>query len=126
MYTLKLGTGTAVVLTDRRIIKELLEKKSATSSNRPPNEVGQIIGEGDHLLLMNNTPTWRILRKLIHQDFIESMCNKEHTKIQHAETVQMLHDMLHDPDSWCNHLKRTTNSIVMSIGGDLRITGLSS
>ncbi|EXJ74267.1 uncharacterized protein A1O5_02563 [Cladophialophora psammophila CBS 110553] len=115
LYTIKLGPGTVAVLTDRRIIKQLLEKKSATSSNRPPNEVGRIIGEGDHVLLMNNTPTWRVMRKVIHQDFTEALCDKEHTKIQQSEMVQLLHDMLETPEDWGNHLKRTTNSIVMSV-----------
>ena len=116
MYTLKLGTATAVVLTDRRIIKQLLEKRSAISSNRPPNEVGQKIGEGDHILLMDNTPTWRLLRKQIHQDLTETLCIKSHSQIQYAETVQMLHDMLQKPEDWTDHLSRFSNSVIMSIG----------
>lgn len=116
MYTLKLGTGTAVVLTDRRLIKQLLDKKASTSSNRPENAVGQMIGEGDHMLLMDNTPTWRLFRKQIHQNLTEALCDKSHSKIQHAETVQMLHDMMEHPESWTNHLKRFSNSVVMSIG----------
>lgn len=115
MYSLKLGTATAVVLTDRRIIKQLLDKKAATSSNRPRNEVGFMIGEGDHMLLMDNTPAWRLYRKQIHQDLTESLCDKNHSKIQHAETVQMLHDMLQAPEDWTNHLKRFSNSVIMSI-----------
>lgn len=121
MYTLKLGTGTAVVLTDRRVIKQLLDKKASTSSNRPENKVGQMIGEGDHMLLMDNTPTWRLFRKQIHQSLTESLCDKSHSKIQHAETVQMLHDMIEHPESWINHLKRFSNSVVMSIGKHLLV-----
>ena len=116
MFSLKLGTTTAVVLTDRRIIKQLLDKKASTSSNRPKNEVSQMIGEGDHMLLMDNTPTWRIYRKQIHQVLTESLCDKTHSKLQHAETVQMLHDMLATPHHWANHLKRFSNSVIMSIG----------
>ncbi|KAG4422324.1 hypothetical protein IFR04_004476, partial [Cadophora malorum] len=71
MFSLKLGTTTAVVLTDRRIIKQLLDKKPSTPSNRPKNEVSHMIGEGDHMLLMDNTPTWRIYRKQIHQVLTE-------------------------------------------------------
>jgi cytochrome P450 len=116
MYTLKLGSGTAVVLTDRRIIKELLDKRSSISSNRPASEVSQgIITGGDHLLVMNNTPTWRAMRKLLHQDFMESRCETEHVKVQHAEAVQMLHDFLLFPEHFMLHPKRFSNSVVMSI-----------
>lgn len=39
LYSLKLGTATAVVITDRRIIKELADKRSAKYSNRPASYV---------------------------------------------------------------------------------------
>jgi cytochrome P450 len=121
MYTLKLGPGTVVVLTDRRIIKQVLDKRSSISSERPTSLVAQqIITEGDHLLWMNNTPAWRLMRKLIHQDLTETLCNREHAKIQQAETVQMLHDMLQAPDQWANHLKRFSNSVILSIGKSSR------
>lgn len=117
MYTLKLGPATAVVLTDRRLVKQLMDKRSAISSNRPTSEVSQSLVTGhDHLLWMDNTSTWRQLRKLIHQDLTEALCEKEHTRIQHAETVQMLYDILNRPDDWTTHLKRFSNSVIMSIG----------
>lgn len=119
MFSLKIGSGNAVVLTDRRIIKQLLEKRSSISSNRPVSMVAQqLITEGDHMLWMDNTPTWRTFRKLLHQDLTETLCNKEHVKLQQAEAVQMLHDMMNDADQWVDHLKRFSNSIIMSIGKD--------
>jgi cytochrome P450 family 619 len=117
LYTLKLGPGTVAVLTDRKIIKQLVDKRSAISSNRPTSLVAQqLITEGDHMLWMNNTPAWRTMRKLIHQDLTESLCNREHSKIQQAEAAQMLYDMMNAPDEWSNHLKRFSNSVIMSIG----------
>lgn len=117
MYCLKLGPATAVVLTDRRIIKQLMDKRSAISSNRPTSEVSQkLVTQYDHLLWMDKTPTWQLLRRLIHQDLTESLCEKEHTEIQHAETVQMLHDILQSPAEWTTHLKRFSNSVIMTIG----------
>lgn len=117
LYTLKLGPGTVAVLTDRRIIKQLMDKRSAVSSNRPTSLVAQqLITEGDHMLWMDNTPAWRLMRKLIHQDLTESLCNREHSKIQQAEVTQMLFDMMQSPDEWSNHLKRFSNSVIMSIG----------
>lgn len=121
MFSLKLGPANVVVLTDRRIIKQVLEKRSAISSNRPVNMVSQrLITEGDHMLWMDNTPVWRLFRKLLHQDLTESLCNSQHVRLQQAEAVQMLHDMIQDPDHWTNHLKRFSNSIIMSIGMEIQ------
>lgn len=127
MFTLKLGPSNVVVLTDRRIIKQVLDKRSAISSNRPVNMVAQqLITEGDHMLWMDNTPAWRLFRKLIHQDLTESLCNRQHVKLQQAESVQLLHDMLVDTDNWANHLKRFSNSIIMSIGMAILFFGISN
>ncbi|EXJ68791.1 uncharacterized protein A1O5_07722 [Cladophialophora psammophila CBS 110553] len=116
MFSLKLGTGTAVVLTDRRIIRELLDKKSSISSNRPVSFVSQnIITGGDHLLVMDYGARWRAFRKLIHQEFMESMCEKNHIKLQNAESVQMLRDFLISPENHMLHPKRFSNSVIMSI-----------
>ncbi|KAK6383733.1 hypothetical protein LTS17_003025 [Exophiala oligosperma] len=116
MYSLKLGPGTAVVLTDRRIIKQIMDKKASASSNRPVSLVSQhLITEGDHMLMMDNTPRWRMMRRLIHQDLTEALCDREHSKIHQAESVQLLYDVLQSPDEWMQHLKRFSNSIIMSI-----------
>ncbi|KAK3673518.1 hypothetical protein LTR78_006752 [Recurvomyces mirabilis] len=116
MYTLKLGSGSVVVLTNRRLVKQLLDKKSATSSHRPVSLVQQeMITEGSHMLWMNNTPKWRLMRKLVHQDLTEVICDREHSRIHQAESIQLLNDMLEFPDEWMRHLKRFSNSIIMSI-----------
>lgn len=116
MFSLKLGPGTAIVLTDRRLVKELLDKKSAISSDRSTSYVLQsLVTQGDYMLTMNYDAQWRNLRKLIHHQFTEAMCEKEHIKLQNAEAVQMLRDFVTDPDSYMLHPKRFSNSIMMSI-----------
>jgi cytochrome P450 family 619 len=101
-----LGPATAVVITDRRIAKQLLDKRSSVSSDRPANEVSQkIITEGDHLLWMNGNAGWRLMRKLIHQDLTETMVDRDHSKVQQAESVQMVYDMMNDNGAqWRRHL----------------------
>ncbi|TKA62575.1 hypothetical protein B0A49_08422 [Cryomyces minteri] len=116
MYSLKLGTGTAVVLTDRRSIKQLVDKKSSIYSNRPPSYVGKgIITSGDHLLIMNYGDLWRSFRKIIHQYVMESMVEKEHTRLVNAEAVQMIRDFCVAPEQHMLHPKRFSNSVIMSL-----------
>lgn len=117
LYSLKLGRGTAVVITDRRIIKELVDKKSAKYSNRPHSYVSHdLMTSGDHLLVMQYGQQWRSFRKLVHQYFMESMVEKNHVEVQNAEAVQMLRDMCVRPDQHMLHPKRYSNSIIMSLG----------
>jgi cytochrome P450 len=115
MYSLKLGPGTMVVLTDRRLIKQLIDKKSSIYSNRPDSYVGNgLITGGDHLLVMDYGNTWRAFRRVIHQYFMESMVVNQHTKLVDAEAVQMCRDFMVKPEGYMEHPKRYSNSIVMS------------
>lgn len=114
IYTLKLGTGTAVVLTSRKLIKDLIDKKSGIYSERPASYVAKLIAGGDHILLMDYGAQWRGVRKLVHQHFMESVVEKEHVIVQEAEARQMLRDYLLNPDDHMLHPKRYSNSITMS------------
>lgn len=117
LYSLKLGTGTAVVITDRRIVKELIDKKSAKYSNRPQSYLADdLITRGHHLLVMQYGQLWRTFRKLVHQHFMESVVEKTHIPVQNAEAVQMLRDFCLRPDQHMLHPKRYSNSITMSLG----------
>ncbi|KAJ6105229.1 hypothetical protein N7523_010039 [Penicillium sp. IBT 18751x] len=115
MFSLKVGSSTIIVLNDRRIIKEVLDKNSATSSNRPQSFVARTITGGDHLLIMDAGSQWRTFRKLLHQEFMASKCDKEHIHTQNAEAIQMLRDFLLFPEKHMLHPKRYSNSIIMCL-----------
>ena len=115
IFSLKLGPGTAVVVTDRHLVKTLLDKKSLLYSERPTSFVSDAITRGDHLLVMKYSERWRQIRKLIHQHFMESMCDRQHITLQNAEAVQLVRDFLVQPEGAMEHMKRFSNSIVMSI-----------
>ena len=66
IYTLKLGTGTAAVITSKRLVKELTDKKSSIYSERPKSYVAKLISGGDHILLMDvRTHLPWLIQKLI-------------------------------------------------------------
>ena len=116
IFSLKRFTNTTLVVSDRKLIKDLLDKKSNIYSNRPASVVANLITQGDHLLIMDYGETWRKLRKLVHQHFMEAMCEKEHVHVQNAEAIQMVRDFLLDPDNHMLHPKRYSNSITNSLG----------
>ncbi|KAF2795103.1 cytochrome P450 [Melanomma pulvis-pyrius CBS 109.77] len=115
IFSLKRFRNTTIVITDWKLIKALVDKKSALYSYRPASKVADLITGGDHILMMQYGETWRTMRKMIHQFFMESRCEKEHWKVQEAEASQMLYDFLTDPDAHMNHPKRFSNSITMSL-----------
>lgn len=105
------------MITDRRLVKEVVDKKSSKYSHRPKSYVAnELITGGDHLLVMQYGNLWRTFRKLIHQHFMESMVEKTHLKVQNAEAVQMLRDFCVKPDQHMLHPRRYSNSITMSLG----------
>ena len=53
IFSLKLGTGTAVVITSKRLVKELVDKKSSIYSERPKSYVAKLISGGDHILCVS-------------------------------------------------------------------------
>lgn len=113
-----MGPATAVVISDRGLVKALIDKKNAIYSDRPTSYVSHdLITRGDHLLVMGYGNKWRNFRKLIHNYFHENRCEKEHIRVQNAEAVQMLRDFCIAPGELMNHPKRFSNSITMSLRG---------
>lgn len=116
IFSLKRFTNTTLVISDRKLLKNLLDKKSNIYSNRPSSLVARLITQGDHILVMNYGHRWRTIRKLVHQYFMESVCEKEHIHVQNAEAVQMVHDFIMEPENHMLHPKRYSNSITNSLG----------
>lgn len=95
IFSLKLANQTMIVLTGAQEVKELLDRRSATTSDRPPLHVAnELITNGHHLLAMNYGPRWRLVRKILHQYLTIRMCEEKHQFIQSAESTQMVRQAL--------------------------------
>ncbi|KAK4054438.1 hypothetical protein OIV83_000932 [Microbotryomycetes sp. JL201] len=116
IFSLKLGSGTMVVLTGQREVKELLDRRSATTSDRPPLHVAnELITNGKHLLAMGYSARWRLVRKILHQYLTIRMCEEKHQAVQSAESIQMISDVLHQPDDYYNRVRRYSTGVILSI-----------
>lgn len=125
IFSLKVGPGTAIVITSPELVKKLFDKKSNIYNHRPPSYVGNgIISGGDHVLLMQYSDQWRTCRKLIHQYFMETMVMQKHLKVVDAEAVQMVRDFMLEPEGHMKHPKRFSNSIIMSLGKNCSLKSL--
>ena len=116
IFSLKRFTNTTLIIFDRKLMKNLLDKKSNIFSNRFASIVAQLITQDDHLLIMNYEKRWQMIRKLVHQHFMKSMCEKQHVHVQHVEATQMMRDFLLNSQNHMSHPKRYSNSIINSLG----------
>ncbi|KAJ8078284.1 hypothetical protein PM082_000490 [Marasmius tenuissimus] len=114
LYSLKLGPATAIVITDPSAIKELMDKRSQSTSDRPPNFIADSVAGGLNMVFARYGDNWRTLRRTAHAILTPQMSAK-HIPIQYAEATQLLFDILRNPDSFYNHIRRYSNSVIMSV-----------
>ncbi|PSN66267.1 cytochrome P450 [Corynespora cassiicola Philippines] len=110
VYSLILGNSVLVVLSSDQAIKDLLDKRSNIYSSRPPLYIGHLLSGGLRMLFMEYGPTWRMIRKTIH-NHLNIKAAKSYIPYQDLENRQMLLDLLERPNRWKDHLRRYTNSL---------------
>jgi hypothetical protein len=67
-FHLRLASTDVVYLSSSRVVSEILEKRSAKTSSRPPLPmVSDIVSGGKRMVMMPYNATWRNIRKLMHQ-----------------------------------------------------------
>ncbi|KAJ7589603.1 cytochrome P450 [Mycena floridula] len=114
IYSLKVGSGTAIVLSSVAAVKELMDKRSASTADRPPNHMVHVITGGLNLGLAQYTEVWRTLRKAAHT-ILTPQAVKRHLPIQKAEATQLMYDLVKDAEKFYTHIRRYSNSVIMSV-----------
>ncbi|KAJ7604491.1 cytochrome P450 [Roridomyces roridus] len=114
IFSLKIGTGTVIVITCPDIANELLEKRSATTADRPSLYAADLVTGGLHIALIRYGDTWRALRRAAHS-ILTPKATARHLPIQIAEATQLLYDMLCTPEYFNKHIKRYSSSVIMSV-----------
>ncbi|QRW04458.1 cytochrome P450 family protein [Ceratobasidium sp. AG-Ba] len=114
IYSLKLGHLTALVITDMEVLKELMEKRSQVTIDRPFMYGVDLVTGGMHMALAKSGDMWRIQRRIVQETLTPRACEK-HLRIQQAESIQLVHDCLHNPKHYSDHMGRYSFSIILSI-----------
>ncbi|KAL4919676.1 cytochrome P450 [Aspergillus aurantiobrunneus] len=97
VFSLKMASGTAVILLDRMAIHELPEKKGSIYSDRPRDHVASIIDSGG-LALWDKNIHWMSQRKVVSSALSPTQVEVKLRRIQEAEPFS-------------DHVKRTIFSI---------------
>ena len=100
-----LGT-TLIVIHDKSIAHDLLEKVSSKTSGRPTMTMAnELCGYGSIVLCQDHTPTFRRCRKLLHQQLGTKVSAAQFQAAQEAEVQRQLVRALDQPGEWMGHFK---------------------
>jgi cytochrome P450 len=69
VYSLKFGPKSVIVLCDRKAVHELVDKKGVLYSDRPHTYVGNLMTQGDHMVISSLDPVTREKRKVLTHNF---------------------------------------------------------
>ncbi|CAE6441605.1 unnamed protein product [Rhizoctonia solani] len=120
LASLKLGSSNIIVIGgDGSLVRELLDKRGSIYSNRPIEPTQEITGGGDDVIFQTNTEKWKAARKQIVRHYPRAS-NPEQVCLQEAESVQLLHDFLHQPEWNIQHSMRYTTSIITCLNYGIR------
>lgn len=115
IYSVMLGNQRMVILNSPRVVKDLIDQRSNNYSSRPEMYVGQtLISGGYRLVLMQYDEGWRLARKMIH-NLLNIKTAVEYIPYQELELRQMLADMIKEPKSYHDHVRRYSTSLVTSM-----------
>ncbi|KAJ7767964.1 cytochrome P450 [Mycena maculata] len=114
VYSLKLGPGTAIVISDAAAVKELMDRRSGTTGDRPSIHLVDIVTGGFNFILARNPGCWRTFRRMAHA-ILTAEASTRHLPIQQAEATQLLHDILVCPESFYTHIRRYSSSVILSV-----------
>ncbi|KAG8703175.1 hypothetical protein FRC11_010928 [Ceratobasidium sp. 423] len=120
LSSFKVGSSNIIVIGgDGSLVRELLDKRGAIYSNRPSEPTKEITGGGDDVLFQTNTEQWKAARRQIVRHYPRAS-DPEQVRLQEAESVQLLHDFLHQPEHNIQHSMRYTTSIVTCLNYGIR------
>ncbi|CAL1702684.1 unnamed protein product [Somion occarium] len=113
IFSLKLASQTIIVISSPRLIRDFMDKRSGSMSDRPPSRIVDITTDGLSLAVARSGPVWKSLRRAVQQLLTREACFW-HTPIQQAEATQMMYDLLKQPEDFFDHIQRQTFSIMLS------------
>ncbi|EMD36387.1 hypothetical protein CERSUDRAFT_138007, partial [Gelatoporia subvermispora B] len=109
-------TGTRIIaLNSMTAILDLLEKRSSIYSDRPRLlMLTDLIGFGWSLPIIPYGKDWRLSRKMFMHLF-QPNAVRQWRFIEKEEANELLRRLLHDPDSFCTHLRRMAGAIILRV-----------
>ncbi|KAH8812310.1 cytochrome P450 [Xylogone sp. PMI_703] len=113
-YT-KIGGADYVWLSSPTSVRELMDKRSAIYSSRPPMPLAQdVASAGRRQLWMAYGPRYRVVRKIAHS-LLNINISTSYQPVQDLESKQLMFDLLNDPDHFYDHNRRYSASVIITV-----------
>jgi len=86
-----MGPLTAVVVSEHKAIKELMDVRGASTADRPLAYGPYTVTNGCYFVFLSVGSVWRVMRRSAH-DLLIRDASARHLPIQYAEACQAMHD----------------------------------
>ncbi|TFK83549.1 cytochrome P450 [Polyporus arcularius HHB13444] len=103
-----------VILGSPRVLSDLLEKRSAITSDKPHSALIPLAGQDGNFSLMGYGPWWRRHRRAFWQHFFPA-ASEGYRPIQRKSTQVLLRKLLDDPTQLVDHIRYTFTSAIVKI-----------
>ncbi|KAB5590262.1 Cytochrome P450 family protein [Ceratobasidium theobromae] len=114
IITFRLLSRPVVVLSDPNIVNELLEKRSANFSTRPPVMMAKLAGWGESILFTPYGQRLRTYRKLLHHTF-NPRATLDFQDLQIDEVRKLMKRLVREPKAFLKHVRLMAGSIAIRI-----------
>lgn len=119
-YT-KIGGTDYIWLSSPKVVKDLMDKKSAVYSSRAPAPLAQdVASAGRRQLFMQYGPQWRQVRKSSHA-LLNMNTAIKYQPIQDYESKQLMVELLDSPERFYDHNRRYSASVIMLVAYGYRL-----
>ncbi|KAJ5388935.1 O-methylsterigmatocystin oxidoreductase [Penicillium cataractarum] len=107
---------TVVIIHDKNVARDLLEKNSTQCSGRPVMEFAiRLCGYGGFLGFQQPNESFRRSRKLVHQQLGTKSAVRQFHNIQEVEVRRFLLRVLDCPEAILSHLKSEASAIILKM-----------
>ncbi|KAJ6471525.1 cytochrome P450 [Mycena sanguinolenta] len=123
IVSLNLLGSTVIVIGDRALAKELMEKRSAKYSGRPvePYISRYLDPDKKYWSFLDPGETFRVGKKLTNQVMAGVRAGRSHS-LHRYEAMLTLQHIIQKPDGWYHHIDRFATSIIVSAMFGVRFT----
>ncbi|KAH6666423.1 cytochrome P450 [Halenospora varia] len=115
VFHTKVGGADYIWLSSPKAVRDLMDKRSAIYSSRPPAPLaGDVASAGRRQLFMPYGPGYRTVRKISHA-LLSITQSTKYQPVQDLESKQLLYDLLHDPEHFYDHNRRYSAGVIISV-----------
>ncbi|KAI0793050.1 cytochrome P450 [Irpex lacteus] len=115
IYSLKVGSKNVIVISSAAAFREIIDKNSGVTADRPPNHFADTVTSGGlNMFLARYGEKWRSLRRGAHE-ILTPQASMNHRPMQDAESAQLMYDILRSPEDHFDAVRRFSSSLILSI-----------